>query len=98
MISWRRNATNDMVRIFDLNVVKYNDVDTAVHIYAAIRAVVQTLDQPMNGSRGGRLGNGEREKFVRIGNNKYEYFVVFDEPSPGNVEVVNIKHRLEQYP
>lgn len=97
MIHWRQNATEDMIKIQNLNADKY-DVSTAVDIDTKIRAVTKKLDKKMNLSKPGRLGMGERERFVDIGKKKAEYIVIFDDDNNGNIEILNVKHHLEQYP
>jgi plasmid stabilization system protein ParE len=97
MIHWGMNATQDMIKIQNFN-AKMHGIDTAVDIDTKIRAVTRTLDKPMNLSKRGRLGIGERERLVDIDNKKNEYIVVFDDDEQGNIEILNVKHHLEQYP
>lgn len=98
MIDWRQSALDDLKRILEFNIKKYKDVTKAVDINATIRATANTLDQKSNLSTKGRTGMGEFERFVKIGRNKSEYFIVFDDDTKGNITILIIKHRLEQYP
>jgi hypothetical protein len=86
-----------MLHIQEINTEKYG-FNTALHIDAAIRAAINTLDQPMNLSKPGRLGTGERERLVDIETKKNEYLVIFQVQSKGNIEILNVKHHLELYP
>lgn len=97
MIIWSRKASEDLRRIEDVTASK-SGYAAALDASTRIHAAADSLDKPMNGSRPGRVGFGEREKLVDLANKKAEFVIIFDEDKHGNIKIMNVKHHLEQYP
>lgn len=97
MIGWKQTALDDIAFIQIVTAEKSGFAaaqDADKRIYAA----ALSLDKPMNLSKPGRLGTGERERFVDLKNKKSEFFIVFEDDGQGNITILNVKHHLEQYP
>ncbi|MEN9864603.1 MAG: hypothetical protein RL748_193 [Pseudomonadota bacterium] len=97
MIVWSQAALRDMVRIQDVTFERYG-FDATLEVDSQNRAAIETLPYPMNLSKPGRLGMGERELLVNIGSKRNEFFVVFTKDGGDSITILNIKHALEKYP
>ena len=95
MIQWTESALEDLDKIAEF-VFERSGYDESEKVIALIEAHAETIVEPMNSSRRGRVAK-TRELLI-LYKKRSQYFVVFKKNTAGDFLILRVKHTLEQYP